>query len=1234
MVYSTRCMGCGQERKTPEQPFDELDLSIEGVRSVEEALAQYLAVEQLRNENQYECGICQRRRDAERCTKILKTPSVLCLYLMRYGYDRETFERKKLTSEVAFSDTIELHGDKYKLVSVLYHKGRSAYGGHYVCDALDWETAEWWHYDDTSVQATVNPTMETSPASSSAADKNSAENATPLKRETVAVIDLHVSAVSSTCNSLVSTPRARKAREAEEKSDGGEWIETSSRETSRTKVQTSSSTGAAVSVGKAGVSTESGRKRTAAATEAKTSKKRVVEVDLTADKSEGTAKVGVNRKKDAYMLTYVKGSEYEAALHTKRCEPSEALKEEVSHSSADYLEQVRKYDACKDALLKEVDERKHAYETIRLQMTPPVSLAKLTDHKFCLVPSLWLNKWIKGDPATLMACEGKLPLKRSPALSVAPLGKNEPASIDLTVDEDEMQVVDLQSQDPGDGDDAAEDGEVLSASGEVNVEGRSIGTLCYICPHGGLNTAHVDKFKVMSLEASKVLFHSTGSWQKMDFELTDANYRCDTCYDSMVHQRKAVQSQASKNEHILHLVDESPSSGSSGDEDGMGIDLGYYVSKKWLEQFRRITATLQKSDPSKSKPTAFAKIFTLSNVKAEGAVDGTAEASAATSSNELPLMSSLDPAVNTLLFCEHKHPAASFVRRAHRLSQAAWEAIVDLFPDARPIHGSAQGCQRCQEDIERATAATRENKASRFIELENPALNQLNKMKRIYPTQFEDEASVSSTDPVVTKQVFNVVDGMWLAHWRKYISDPNFPAPDPLTNERLRCQHGCRSYLPPVIAKLEDGILPKYHDDVDGLLVRKFLPLDLFVSASISAAGVENDCGFSIVDGPPKPAPFPAVELITADQWFGLLNLHSHGARTAMEDAARSGPAIFDLGTDKVIPSRRPASTSTDQSMFEVRWQFDGHTNKWAFLPTNCAECAAAHDKHRDAAATVYVNASMPVVHMRDEMDFFKLFHKEAAPLSGTSAESQDGVRRSSRTTRGKRLINSSIIADSTDLLSIVRLKICGAFAIDLPPGRQKLFDSKGKPLLSNTLTLGEYNIKAGDKLYVLEGEGDGGEWGFADCWNVGGGSSSRGAEHGFGGTLLQRSGTLPASAVTSDIASRSSSGSLHSGVGAGVGAEIDIKEEEEEDAHNLRLAMELSKQDYSFASGRGSGSFSSNDGRTATASAHSSEKVSPRESATASSAGGSLNTAASESDEGQPVSSCDLCSLLILLIL
>jgi len=134
---------------TREEPFQELNFSLES--SVEKALHVYSAKELMTGDHQYQCDVCARKCDAERSVKI-KAPKILQIQLLRYQYDDNSGKLVKLTPEVIVEDTLVVSGEEFKLVSVLYHLGNSLNSGHYVCDALDWYTDEWWHFDDATVR--------------------------------------------------------------------------------------------------------------------------------------------------------------------------------------------------------------------------------------------------------------------------------------------------------------------------------------------------------------------------------------------------------------------------------------------------------------------------------------------------------------------------------------------------------------------------------------------------------------------------------------------------------------------------------------------------------------------------------------------------------------------------------------------------------------------------------------------------------------------------------------------------------------------------------------------------------------------------------------------------------------------------------------------------------------------------------------------------------------------------
>jgi ubiquitin carboxyl-terminal hydrolase 48 len=107
-------------------------------------------------DNQYFCSTCDKKCDATRSPKFENLPPVLNLQLNRYVFDMKTFSKQKLTTKVLLPHLLEVPlGDTkktYTLVAVQYHLGTSAHGGHYVCNALDWNTGVWFEFNDEDVE--------------------------------------------------------------------------------------------------------------------------------------------------------------------------------------------------------------------------------------------------------------------------------------------------------------------------------------------------------------------------------------------------------------------------------------------------------------------------------------------------------------------------------------------------------------------------------------------------------------------------------------------------------------------------------------------------------------------------------------------------------------------------------------------------------------------------------------------------------------------------------------------------------------------------------------------------------------------------------------------------------------------------------------------------------------------------------------------------------------------------
>jgi hypothetical protein len=821
-------------------------------------------------------------------------------------------------------------------------------------------------------------------------------------------------------------------------------------------------------------------------------------VDLTGDDAAGAqaavGKATVNRKRDAYMLTYVKVSEFTRCVQSARCEPHEELLTDVQTASAQFLQVVDTYEKAKATLLEEVEQRKRMYTAISERLPPPHQLAqigsltKVYSKGFHLVPAEWLHRWIKGDPSTFKSTAQAA--HAAGALKTSRPGSPEVVLLDASPVKPASSSSALQNAPAGDS--SGGDGETLNF---VKVSD-------YLCRHGqGVDTARQEKFKVISEEAYKAMFHSSSTWQQLDIELTDQTFRCQKCNNSVMDQRQAVHTQLVKNERVLALIEATSTRAPRVDDlsafrtepgaDSQMLDdpnaPQYWLSRTWLTQFKKLIASLRKADPGKEKPT-MAKIFTQSS-----AVSSSSDLAAQPAEEEdLTPVGVLDPLVNTALFCEHKGPALNYNKRALKVSRAAWEGLCELFPDARAIAVEAPCCALCEKDAAQQGQQTELNRASRMSELDVPDLMHLWKRKRICPMVLDEDPESELLAGLAGHSHF-AVDGKWVAQWRKYVQDPNFPPPPALTNAALRCPHD-GAFLPIILGAIADGVRPGEHDGAS-LLVYKFQEYDL-------AQGDQDVTFVSYEEGL-----LPLAEVVTDGEWRALLHFHAPSVRSS----AAADEMVLDVDAEAPVsmpflPPRHRTGGAETAGAFSCRLQFNQDSKGWFWDPEVCAACLSAHEAKSRHALAVYTNTIVKVVYLRDESEFANIFGKALPGASDPPEATAEGPRRSSKRTRGKRL-NSSIIADSTDSLAIVRLKVCQAFStVDLPPNRQKLFDRKGAALLSHTLSLGDCNVNAGDTLYVMEGEGgvdEAGDWSYMDCFNV---SSAKTREHGFSGTLLTQS--------------------------------------------------------------------------------------------------------------------------------
>lgn len=157
--YITKCCKCQSESVRPSF-FYELELNVKGNHTLADCLAEFLKKEKLEGADCYSCMVCGDKQVATRCIVLNSLPPVLNLQLLRFVYDRQKGQKKKLTSVVQFPEVLDMQeyvSPKpsqpvlYNLSAVLIHKGASAYSGHYIAHIRDSLSGVWYKFNDESV---------------------------------------------------------------------------------------------------------------------------------------------------------------------------------------------------------------------------------------------------------------------------------------------------------------------------------------------------------------------------------------------------------------------------------------------------------------------------------------------------------------------------------------------------------------------------------------------------------------------------------------------------------------------------------------------------------------------------------------------------------------------------------------------------------------------------------------------------------------------------------------------------------------------------------------------------------------------------------------------------------------------------------------------------------------------------------------------------------------------------
>ncbi|KAF4119961.1 ubiquitin carboxyl-terminal hydrolase 10 [Geosmithia morbida] len=150
----------------PYQPL-QLDIGSPEVRSVVDALRGLTRPERLQGDFN-----SPRGKDVQATKQVFieSLPPVLILHLKRFQFDAEGHGTVKIWKKIDYPLDLEIPREvlsrqkrqalsdsssplpRYKLISVVYHHGKNASGGHYTVDVRRQDGQDWLHLDDTNLR--------------------------------------------------------------------------------------------------------------------------------------------------------------------------------------------------------------------------------------------------------------------------------------------------------------------------------------------------------------------------------------------------------------------------------------------------------------------------------------------------------------------------------------------------------------------------------------------------------------------------------------------------------------------------------------------------------------------------------------------------------------------------------------------------------------------------------------------------------------------------------------------------------------------------------------------------------------------------------------------------------------------------------------------------------------------------------------------------------------------------
>ncbi|CAF1189871.1 unnamed protein product [Rotaria sordida] len=162
-VQYVRCTNVYHESRV-QQTFYDVPLQIRNNANIIESFRDFCKTEILTGENLYDAGNIHGLQEAEKGVKFQHFPPVLCLHLLRFEYDYNLSQNRKINDSYSFDYHLDLSEFlekpncslcSYKLLSILVHSGDNS-SGHYVSFINPELDGQWFKFDD-DVVARVAP---------------------------------------------------------------------------------------------------------------------------------------------------------------------------------------------------------------------------------------------------------------------------------------------------------------------------------------------------------------------------------------------------------------------------------------------------------------------------------------------------------------------------------------------------------------------------------------------------------------------------------------------------------------------------------------------------------------------------------------------------------------------------------------------------------------------------------------------------------------------------------------------------------------------------------------------------------------------------------------------------------------------------------------------------------------------------------------------------------------------